>query len=115
MLSSRALCPGSIVPLTAALVDGWIPGTSPGMTADGRHTIPDRSEFRDLSRESARDAGAGGGLPGAGGARARHVQPEAPHVPEARPAHAPPAPCPPPRPRLAVPGDLHARRAQHAR
>src|SRR5215813_8378782 len=33
MLSSRALCPGSIVPLAPELAEGWIPGTSPGMTA----------------------------------------------------------------------------------
>src|SRR5690349_2780253 len=31
-LSSRHLWPGSIVPLAPALGEGWIPGTSPGMT-----------------------------------------------------------------------------------
>ena len=31
-LSSRALCPGSIVHLASAFVDSWMPGTSPGMT-----------------------------------------------------------------------------------
>src|SRR6185312_833558 len=32
--SSRALCPGSIVPRTLESADGWIPGTSPGMTTE---------------------------------------------------------------------------------
>ena len=31
-LTSRASCPGSIVPRVPARAEGWIPGTSPGMT-----------------------------------------------------------------------------------
>jgi len=31
-VSSRALCPGAIPQPAPALVDGWMPGTSPGMT-----------------------------------------------------------------------------------
>jgi hypothetical protein len=42
-LSSRALCPGSIVPRTPELVDSWIPGTSPGMTG---HATPRRRQGR---------------------------------------------------------------------
>src|SRR4051812_8821824 len=39
-LSSRALCPGSIYQLTPAFADGWIPGTSPGMTPALADPIP---------------------------------------------------------------------------
>src|SRR5215510_10806743 len=35
VLSSRCLSPGSIVPQAPARVDGWMPGTSPGMTREG--------------------------------------------------------------------------------
>src|SRR5262245_38838216 len=33
-MSSRCLSPGSSVPLAPAIVDSWIPGTSPGMTSE---------------------------------------------------------------------------------
>ena len=35
-LSSRALCPGSSMPLAPAHADVWIPVTSPGYDSDGR-------------------------------------------------------------------------------
>ncbi len=47
-LSSRCLSPGSIVPQAQALLDGWIPGTSPGMTV---HRLPELPMFATFFHE----------------------------------------------------------------
>ena len=64
-LSSRALCPGSIVPLAPAPADGWMPGTSPGMTSgwgrfDGRQSRVRRAEGGGDRRHHRHGAGGHG-------------------------------------------------------
>ena len=39
-VSSRRLAPGSIGPLAGSFAETWIPGTSPGMTAEDWGTLP---------------------------------------------------------------------------